>query len=95
LGIWAYILKGEEVKNPQRAIPISIILALLICTVAYCGVSAVLSLMIPYFMIDPNAPMPEAFRLVGWNWARYLVAIGAICSLSTRYIIKFNLLDKF
>lgn len=74
---------GEEVKNPQRAIPISIIFALLICTVAYCGVSAVLSLMVPYYMIDENAPMPEAFRFVGWNWARYLVAIGAICSLST------------
>jgi amino acid transporter len=39
--------------------------------------------MIPYFMINENAPMPEAFRDVGWNWARYLVAIGAICSLST------------
>ena len=35
---------GEEVRNPQRAIPISIILALLVCTVAYCGVSSVLSL---------------------------------------------------
>ena len=74
---------GEEVRNPQRAIPISIILALLICTIAYCGVSAVLSLMIPYYMIDADAPMPEAFRLVGWNWARYIVAVGAICSLST------------
>lgn len=39
--------------------------------------------MIPYFMINENAPMPEAFLEVGWNWARYLVAVGAICSLST------------
>jgi amino acid transporter len=74
---------GEEVQNPQRAIPISIILALLVCTIGYCGVSAVLSLMVPYFAINENAPMPEAFRSVGWTWARYLVAIGAICSLST------------
>ena len=27
--------------------------------------------------------MPDAFKYVGWDWARYLVAIGAICSLST------------
>ena len=65
----------------------SIVLALLVCTVAYCGVSGVLSLMLPYYLIDPNAPMPEAFRYVGWNWARYLVAIGAVCSLSTRFDI--------
>jgi cationic amino acid transporter 2 len=76
---------GEEVKNPQRAIPISIILALLICTIAYCGVSSVLSLMLPYFMINENAALPDAFKYIGWTWARYLVAIGAICSLSTRF----------
>lgn len=39
--------------------------------------------MLPYYLVDANAPMPEAFRYVGWNWARYIVAIGAICSLST------------
>lgn len=74
---------GEEVKNPQKAIPISIISSLAICTVAYCGVSAVLSLMLPYFMINELAPMPEAFRYIGSDWARFIVAIGAICSLST------------
>ena len=72
-----------KVKNPQRAIPVSIILSLLVCTVAYCGVSAVLSLMLPYFLVDSLAPMPEAFRHIGSDWARYIVAAGAICSLST------------
>jgi hypothetical protein len=39
--------------------------------------------MIPYYSIDDRAPMPEAFKAVGWEWARWIVAIGAICSLST------------
>lgn len=77
---------GEEVKNPQRAIPISIIFSLLICTIAYCGVSTVLSLMVPYFAINENSPLPDAFRQVGWNWAGYVVAAGAICSLSSRLV---------
>ena len=80
---------GEEVRNPQKAIPISIILALLICTIAYCGVAAVLSLIIPYFLINESASIPDAFSYVGSNWARYLVAVGAICSLSTRFFLLF------
>jgi amino acid transporter len=76
---------GEEVKNPQKAIPISIIGALVVCCISYCGVSAILSLMLPYYLIDQNAPMPEAFRYAHWDWARYIVAVGAICSLSTRF----------
>ena len=79
---------GEEVKNPQRAIPISIIISLLICTVAYCGVSGVLSLIVPYYMLDENSPLPSAFRAVGWNWAGYVVAVGAICSLSSRLVYQ-------
>lgn len=75
---------GEEVKRPQRSIPISIIVSLLVCTVAYCGVSAVLSLMVPYYMMNENSPLPEAFRMIGWSWAGYVVAVGAISSLSSR-----------
>jgi cationic amino acid transporter 2 len=37
---------GEESKNPQRAIPMSICLTLLVCSVIYCGVSIVITLMV-------------------------------------------------
>jgi amino acid transporter len=73
----------EKVKNPCKTLPLSIILTLIISSIAYASVSLVLSLMIPYTLIGINTPLVSAFDYVNINWAKHIVSIGVIISLSS------------
>ncbi|XP_027834545.3 uncharacterized protein LOC101112843 isoform X1 [Ovis aries] len=83
IGFDAIVTKGEEALNPQRSIPVSTMIMIFICFVVCFGVSAALTLMVPYHQIHPESPLPEAFLHVGWGPARYVVAVGALCALTS------------
>ncbi|CAH2096567.1 unnamed protein product [Euphydryas editha] len=72
---------GEEARRPQKSIPFAVVASLLVVFLAYCGVSSVLTLMLPYYMQDEKAPFPFVYDRLGWPWAKYAVSVGAICAL--------------
>lgn len=74
---------AEEAINPAKVIPVAIISSLLICACLYMGVSAVVTMMVPWDQLDDTAPLAAAFASHGLVWAKYVIAIGAICGLST------------
>ncbi|HPA71854.1 MAG TPA: amino acid permease, partial [Spirochaetota bacterium] len=61
---------SEEARNPRRDVPIAIIVSLVICTVLYLAVSAVLTGMVRYDSLNIDAPVADAFRQVGLTWAQ-------------------------
>ncbi|NP_001265934.2 cationic amino acid transporter 2, vacuolar-like [Solanum lycopersicum] len=72
---------AEEVKNPQRDLPMGIGFALSICCSLYMLVSAVIVGLVPYYAMDPDTPISSAFASHGINWAAYIITIGACTSL--------------
>uniref|UniRef100_A0A480M036 Cationic amino acid transporter 3 n=1 Tax=Sus scrofa TaxID=9823 RepID=A0A480M036_PIG len=80
-GLNAIVTTGKETPNPQRSIPWSIGIFISICFLAYSGVSAALTLMVPYYQIHPYNPLPQAFHHVGWDPAGYFVAVVILCAL--------------
>lgn len=74
---------AEEACNPHRDVPIGILASLLICTVLYMAMAAVLTGMVPYHEIDVDAPVSAAFQRLGLTWAQFIVSIGALAGLTS------------
>lgn len=83
IGFDAVSTTAEEAHNPQRDLPIGIIASLVICTILYVLVAAVLTGIIPYTKIDVHAPVAEALRAIGFRWGAALVAVGALAGITS------------
>ncbi len=87
LGFDAVSTQAEEAKNPKRDLPIGIIGSLVICTILYIAVGAVLTGMVPYKQIDINAPVATAFQQVGFASAQFIVTVGAIAGITSVLLV--------
>ncbi len=88
LGFDAVSTQAEETRRPQRDVPFGIIGSLLVCTVLYIAVSAILTGMVPYDRIDINAPVSDAFAQRGLPWARRLIDVGALTGITSVLLVQ-------
>jgi APA family basic amino acid/polyamine antiporter len=69
---------GEEVRNPERAIPRAVLTALTIAVSIYLLVGiAILVVLGPTGVASSPAPLAAAVNAVGWGWADLVVRFGA------------------
>ncbi|XP_056175643.1 cationic amino acid transporter 1-like [Syzygium oleosum] len=87
VGFDAVSTMAEETKNPARDIPIGLIGSMVVTTIAYCSLVITLCLMQPYTQIDTHAPFSVAFEAVGMDWAKYIVAFGALKGMTTVLLV--------
>jgi APA family basic amino acid/polyamine antiporter len=87
IGFDSVSVHSEEAKNPSKDVPTGIIASLIICTILYIAVSAVLTGMVPTKEIDINAPVVDAFKRAGLTWMQYLVAAGAMTGITSVLLV--------
>ncbi|MFJ5764136.1 APC family permease [Lysinibacillus sp. NPDC093210] len=87
LGFDAVSSAAEEVKNPQRNMPIGIIGSLLICTVLYVIVSLVLTGMVPYTQLNVSDPVSYVMQLVHQDWIAGIISLGAVVGMMTVILV--------
>ena len=87
IGFDAVSTAAEEVKNPQRDMPTGIIASLSVCTVLYIFVSAILTGVVPYKLLDVAAPVALALQYIHQDWAAGIISLGAIGGITTVLLV--------
>jgi basic amino acid/polyamine antiporter, APA family len=87
IGFDAVSTTAQEAKNPQRDMPIGIIVSLGICTLLYIGVAAVLTGMVYWPDINIEAPIVRAFLEHNLNWAANVITIGSLAGLTSVMLV--------
>src|SRR5207302_451402 len=88
IGFDAISTAAQETKNPQRDMPIGILASLIICTVLYVVVAAVLTGMVSYKELDVAAPVALALdKYPGLHWLGIPVKLGAVAVMTSVMLV--------
>lgn len=89
IGFEAVSTAGQEAKDPKKDMPFGIIGSLVVCTVIYMLVAAIMTLLVPYGSLnvpDPVAVVVDAFG-PQWGWLAKIIKIGAIIGLTSVVLV--------
>jgi len=87
IGFDAVSTTAQEAKNPQRDLPIGIIVSLLVCTVLYILVAGVLTGMVNWQEVNIEAPIAHAFLDRGLSTASHVITLGALAGLTSVMLV--------
>lgn len=87
IGFDAVSTAAEEARDPARDLPFGIISSLVICTILYIVVAAILDGMVPFYKLNVAFPVAFAANSVGLAWAGVIISFGAIAGLTTVLLV--------
>ncbi|KAA9162605.1 amino acid permease [Amycolatopsis acidicola] len=87
LGFDVVATSAEEAKNPRRDLPFAIIASVIIATVLYIAVSAVLTGVAPYQSLNNEAPVATAFKALHLGWTGGLILAASVVALTKGLLI--------
>jgi APA family basic amino acid/polyamine antiporter len=87
VGFDAVSTTAEEAKNPQRDLPIGIMASLIVATVLYMAVAAIMTGVVPYQELGVADPIALVLNTLKMPWASALVSVGAIAGITSVLLV--------
>ena len=89
IGFDAVSTAVEETIDPQKAMPIGIIVSVTVCTLIYILVAALLTGIVPYQSLNVASPVSDALMSLGYHTAGGVIALGAIAGLTSVMLVMY------
>jgi basic amino acid/polyamine antiporter, APA family len=87
VGFDAVSTTAEEAVNPQRDMPIGIIGSLIVSTLLYVAVAAIMTGVVPYGKLDVADPVALVLNTLKMPWASALVSCGALAGITSVLLV--------
>ena len=87
IGFDAVSTAAQEAKNPQKDLPFGILGSLVICTILYIIVAALLTGLKSYTTLNVPAPVADGAAEIGVRWGVLLIDLGAIAGLASVMLV--------